>query len=95
MHIYTHKHSHRHVCLWGEIIGRIYSRGLNSVVHGPSQHFIIERFCNIKIKLSSSSVKSEAVSSLDPFFPGQLSAGAEEMLFIKGVWVLGLPQAPT
>lgn len=53
------------------------------MVHGPSQHFIIERFCNIKIKLSSSSVKSEAVSSLDPFFPGQLSAGAEEMLFIK------------
>lgn len=52
------------------------------MVHGPSQHFTIGRFCNIKIKLFSSSVKSEAMSSLDPFSHGQLSAGAKELLFI-------------
>lgn len=47
-HMPTHTCTHARMSMGTGKTGRIRTRGLKSVVHGPSQHFIIGRFRSIK-----------------------------------------------
>jgi hypothetical protein len=65
-----------------EKIGRIYTRGLQFLVHEPSHHFIIGRLCNTKNPYFSSSVKTEGV-----FLLGQFSQAVVDVMHLDKVGI--------